>query len=884
MAQVSSGKTTPMMSQWEQCKQAAKDAVLFFRMGDFYEAFYDDAATLARLLNLTLTKRQGIPMAGIPHHACEGYIDRLVASGIRVAVAEQLEDPKKTKGIVKRGITRVVTPGTVLTSSLLAEKSNNFFAALHHKGSTLGFSFIDLGTSEFRVVEFDDPKELLNELHRLRPSEILCSRNFKKRYEELLNELQHSYQYLLDVQEDWVFDLQSTESFLCQHFRVQGLDGFGLKEMPAGITAAGALLKYIQEQLCLPTEHVLKISTYDNSQHLLLDRATLRNLELTEALQDGTRRNTLLSVIDQTQTPMGGRLLQQWIKKPLLSVTAIEERQGAIQGFLEKEEVSADLRIEFAKVRDLERLMTRISSGYAGPRDLLSLRFSLEQLPQIRSLLEKVPSSLLENKLASLEDVSTLCSFLETTLEDEVPAKVTDGQVIRAGYHKELDELRTISRNSKEWLNRYQEGLREELGIKTLKVGYTRAFGYYIDVSKGQASRMPETFLRRQTLTNNERFLSPELKEFEQKVLSAQDRITALESQLYNWIRQETAKYAEPIMRIAEGLATIDCLLGLAKVAADYAYIRPQIHDGLELNIEEGRHPVVESANCAERFIPNDTIMDPEQNRLLLITGPNMAGKSTYIRQVALLVILAQIGSFIPARRASMGIVDKVFTRIGASDDLSRGQSTFMVEMTETANILHNVSPRSLVILDEIGRGTSTYDGISIAWSVAEYLLTTEGRTAKTLFATHYWELTKLETEVHGAANYHVAVRECEDEITFLRKIVRGDTDKSYGIHVGRLAGLPKPVLERARQILLDLESKAGSPQETNGPQANSKTVIASKLKGNEHEIQLLMFEPPNQKQKVHPLVRELKKLDLNKLSPIDAHQKLVELKTMFEC
>lgn len=800
-----------MMAQWHTCKRAAESAILLFRMGDFYEAFYDDAIFLSKELDLTLTKRQGIPMAGVPCHTCESYIDRLVSKGHRIAVAEQTEDPKLAKGLVKREVVRIVTPGTVMNSSLLSDKANNFFISIVQTGKLYGMAFLDLSTGEFFVVEFNNIHDVKSEIYRLRPSELLASSKFCNSNGDLLDDLKLSFTFLLNPHEDWHFDPDTTYHFLTQHFGVKTLDGFGLKEMTAGVSAGGALLHYLQDQLCLSLDHIEEISTYSISNYMTLDPISQRNLELTESLKENSRTNTLLEVLDQTRTPMGARLMRHWVKQPLLDTKAICRRQDAVEVFYCAVRPLEQIRKLLDSVRDLERLIMKVSSGYASPRDLIALRFSFEPLPELRAALQSLHPNApaIAESLEYLDPHKEMTDLIAQAISDEPPAKVADGKVIREGYNAELDELRQLSHNGKAWLANYQTHLRNSTGIKTLKVGYNRMFGYYIEVSKGQAEKMPDTFQRRQTLVNAERFLSPELKEYEMKVLSAEEKIAHLENDLFTAIRQEVGKFSPSIAKVAQTIAYIDCLQSLGYLARKQEYCRPAVVEDNILQITAGRHPVIEASNLAEKFVANDTLLDGEANRMYLITGPNMAGKSTYLRQVALITIMAQIGSFVPAKSARIGIVDKVFTRIGASDDLSRGQSTFMVEMTETANILNNATDRSLVILDEIGRGTSTYDGISIAWSVAEYLLTTEGRLAKTLFATHYWELTKLEDKIPGAVNYNVAVQENEDSIIFLRKIVRGGTDKSYGIHVARLAGLPGQVIKRAKEILEHLEENS---------------------------------------------------------------------------
>jgi len=786
-----------MMSQWYECKKQAPGAVLLFRLGDFYEAFEDDAILLAKELELVLTKRQETPMAGIPAHTCESYIDRLVSKGYRVAVAEQMEDPqdvtRAVKGIVKREIVRMVTPGSVINSSLLSDKANNFIACLSQINSTYGLAILDLTTADFRVMEFQTSQELLDELGRFSPKEIVVSEKCWKHLSKNLEELGIS-SFL--VREEYHFDHRFACESLSKHFHVHTLDGFGLKGMTAAINAAGALMTYVRDDLNLNFSHIRSIHPHPLSKYMALDRITQRHLELIEPLHE--KGKTLLHILDETSTPMGGRLLREWLLHPLLSVEEIKLRQDHIEKFLNG---GADLKKHLKEVRDLQRLIMRIETGYANPRDLAGLRFSLEPLPEISRLLQKLG-------MKELPDLSELTKKIAGAIVDAPPLRLSDGGIFKSGYHFELDELKTLKSDSQTWLASYQTKLREEVQIKTLKVGYTQAFGYFIEVSRGQSEKMPLAFQRRQTLVNTERYISPELKEFEHKILTAEDKIAFLENKLFQELRQEIAQFAESIRQAAQWIAEIDVYLALAEIAREHGYTRPIVDTSDLLKIEDGRHSVIEASLEKETFIPNDVSFN-ELERLLVITGPNMAGKSTYIRQVALIVLLAQMGSFVPAKQAHIGIVDKVFTRIGASDDLSRGQSTFMVEMSETANILNNSTSRSLVILDEIGRGTSTYDGIAIAWSVAEYL---RDKQAKTLFATHYFELTRLEEELPGAVNYNVAVHESEKGIVFLRKIVKGGTDKSYGIHVAKLAGLPPAVIKKAEAMLAKLHATAAEP------------------------------------------------------------------------
>lgn len=835
--------TSPMMLQWEACKKVAGDAVLLFRMGDFYEAFYEDAVLLSRELELTLTKRQEIPMSGVPFHASDGYIDRLVGKGYRVAIAEQTEDPKKVKGLVKREVVRIVTPGSLISSSLLSDKVNNYFAAITRIGSSYGLAIVDLSTAAFHVSEIENEIELLNELCRLSPAEILTSIKFQNKHPTILAEVKKSFPCLVTIQEDWHFEHQAAHDFLLTHLQVKHLDGFGLNGKVSAINAAGTLLQYIHNVLNLPIQHLIELQIYSTANFMILDRNTQRNLELTESLHEsGRNKNTLLNLLDQTQTPMGARLLRQWIKQPLMSVEEICKRQDAIEIFQKHPLVIEELSKQLEQVRDIERLMMRVGAGYASPRDLVALRFSCEPIAQIKTLLQTLPQVSFICDQAKLDSLPEMIELIAKALVDSPPLRLSDGNLIRSGFHAGLDEIRSVGQDSQSWLSQYQSTMREQTGIKTIKVGFNRLSGYYIEVSKGQADKMPANFQRRQTLTNAERFITPELKQFETKIFSAEERIALLESELFNAVRSEVMKYAPQAIQNAHILAKLDCLRSLAEVARKHHYSRPVVDESSQFVIKDGRHPVIE-AHHHEKFVPNDLIMDDQTKRLIILTGPNMAGKSTYIRQAALIAIMAQIGSFVPAKSAHIGVLDKVFTRIGASDDLSRGQSTFMVEMTETANILNNATSRSLVILDEIGRGTSTYDGISIAWAVAEHLLLTEGRTAKTLFATHYWELTKLEGKIPGAVNYNVAVHETADQIIFLRKIVPGGTDKSYGIQVGRLAGMPSTVISRAKEILIQLEENANRKNAFEPSQPTSRPRRTQLKPSGPNEVQMTFFE-----------------------------------------
>ncbi|MGE5196474.1 MAG: DNA mismatch repair protein MutS [Anaerolineae bacterium] len=861
-------KQSPMMAQWHSCRQKAPGCLLFFRLGDFYEAFYDDAILIAKELDLTLTKRQEIPMCGVPFHTSEAYIDKLVAKGYRVAVAEQMEDPRQGAGLVKREIVRVVSPGTLICSSLLSDKESNYVACICQINASFGLALLDLSTSDFKAFEVAQEKELFDELCRLRPKELLISEKWHLTHLAFLEELLEQMSCTIHSKPNWQFDTQTSCEYLLRHFHIHNLDGFGLKDQPSAINAAGVLLSYVHEDLNLAIDHIDKISTDAISSYLSLSQTTIRHLELLEPLSEGKKGGGLLYHLDKTETPMGGRLFKQWLTHPLLDIELIHRRQEAVGGFLEYYPKAEELTLLFKEVRDLERLIMRIGALYGGPRDLIALSLSLEMMPRIREKLSAFDHRLIliKEALEQFCDVQDVVDLIKNALVEAPPIRLNDGGLFKIGFNKELDELVTIKSDSQGWIARYQVDLREKTGIKSLKVGYTKAFGYYIEVSRGASDKMPSSFQRRQTLINAERFTTTELKEFEYKVLNAEERIRFIEKELFDILRKSVAQHAPKIRKIATAIAQIDCLLALAKTAHDYHYTKPLVDTDDRLIIKGGRHPIIERLLPSDTFIPNDVSFD-ETTRLILLTGPNMAGKSTYLRQIALIVIMAQIGSFVPAQEAHIGIVDKVFSRIGASDNLSRGQSTFMVEMAETANILHRATPRSLVILDEIGRGTSTYDGISIAWSVAEYLLTRKDKRAKTLFATHYFELTRMEGETQGAVNFHLSVLETDGSVVFLHKIARGAADKSYGIHVAKIAGLPKEVLGRANELLSKLEKlKKSKP---------ARPSVSRK------EQQLDFFGEPTDAltAKRLQILKDFDNLDLNTLTPLDAHRKLSEWK-----
>ena len=746
-----------MMAQWYHCKKQAKDALLLFRLGDFYEAFHDDASILADELQLTLTKRQGVPMSGVPAHTVENYIEKLVGKGFLVAVAEQVEDPKTAKGLVKREVVRTVSPGTITNASFLQEKTNNFFACLTQINATFALALLDLSTGEFSVLEIESKKQLQDELFRRRPSEILSSQKTALALDSTLKDLTKQLPIRLDLKEDSFFEYKPCYRRLIHHFKVENLDIFGFKGMTAAVPAAGALLCHVEDEMNLSIKEITELKVDHLTTYMAIDQTTQRNLELIEPLHASSANYTLLKLLDRTKTAMGGRLLHTWLTRPLLSTKRIKQRQNAIKELIDHPDTLDAISEKLRAIRDLERLIMRIAGRYSSPRDLMSLKQSLAQIPTLISLLKPSKSPLLTEVQQNLPDLFFLTKKIESTLVDNPPAKVGDGPVIRESFHSPLDDLRELKADSQTWMANYQKQLKEATGIKTLKIIYSKAFGYCIEVSRSQASHVPASFERRQTLVNAERFISPELKSYEEKILTAEEKILELEHIIFQNLRQEIAAEIKLIRQAARAISTLDCLLSLAELARRYCYTCPEVDDSSILSIQDGRHPVIEVALPNPTFIPNDTDLVLDRSALLVITGPNMGGKSTYIRQVALITIMAQMGSFVPARSARIGIVDKVFSRIGASDDLSRGQSTFMVEMTETAHILAHATPHSLVILDEVGRGTSTCDGIALASAVAEYLIKLQGKGTKTLFATHYLELTRLEGQFPQVKNFNVA-------------------------------------------------------------------------------------------------------------------------------
>ena len=804
---------TPMMKQYREAKaDIPGDAILLFRLGDFYEMFFEDAARASALLDIVLTRRAGVPMCGFPYHALEMHLPKLLGAGVKVAIAEQLEDPKLAKGIVKRAVTRIITPGTIIDGTALSPSRNNFLLAICTRKEQYGLASLDISTGEFKVTELTALSDLETELNRLSASECIVPQSLYQAWEagELPRPVSNK-QLLFTPLENYYFAYDWADDELKRHFGVATLDGFGCRGVTLGVCAAGAVLHYAVENLRQSASHVTKLTVYSTTKFLKLDPISQRNLELVEPMYGTDRSNTLLAVLDKTGTPMGGRLLRSWVLRPLYDRDAIVARLDAVEGLKDDPLTLAELRETLGVVRDLERIVGRLNVGTANARDMLTLASGLSMLPGTKRLLQffDVP------KLAELEQMiepqPELVERIERAIVEEPPAVLNEGGIFNEQYNEELDELRKAAVEGKNWLSDIQQREQERTRIKSLKVKYNSVFGYYIEVSKSNLDLVPDDYIRKQTLVNAERFITPELKELESKILGAEDKARALELQLFQELRDYAQAFTVPIQNAAAALGEIDALASLAEVARERNYIRPKITEDETLQIIGGRHPVLEVNMRQERFVPNDVKMDGDHHRMMIITGPNMAGKSTYIRQTALLVLMAQMGAFLPADFAKIGLVDRIFTRVGASDDLSRGQSTFMVEMVETANILNHATPKSLVILDEIGRGTSTFDGLSIAWAVAEFLHDNEHCHCRTQFATHYHELTELAKTKKGVDNYNVLVREYGDQIVFLRQIVPGATDKSYGIHVAKLAGLPDEVVDRANAILEVLEESAPS-------------------------------------------------------------------------
>jgi DNA mismatch repair protein MutS len=880
---------TPMLRQYQEIKRQHPGTLLFFRLGDFYEMFFDDAAIGSKELEITLTARHkergaAVPMCGVPYHAAAGYIARLVRKGYRVAICEQTEDPKKTTKLVRREVVRVVTPGTAIDSQILEARDNNYLAGVFGVGQGMAVAFADLSTGEFLVTEFAGEQaweRVREQLDSFGPREIVFPKSLEPLFKPATatvaaggdgapaeTSVDHASQELgfsaaLTPLDDWRFSQEQSRALLLSHFEVNSLDGYGLSGRDLAVSAAGGVLYYVRETQKADAAHLSGISYFDPGDFLILDTTTVRNLELIEAL-DGSKTRSLIAVIDQTVTGMGSRLLKQWLLRPSMKIAELNARLEAVGEFKTAVILRDRLRAELKDVSDLERLMARISLGRATARDLVALKQSGDAIPEIKALLADATSMLVESIHDNLDELTDLRELIGTSIVDDPPATLLDGGYIRPGYNVELDEIREISSSSKAVIARIESRERQRTGIASLKVKFNNVFGYFIEVSKSNIRNVPADYERRQTLTNAERYTTPELKEYETKVLGAEEKISALEQEIFAAVRHRIAVETRRVQGVAHALSTVDALLSLAEAAARRNYCRPELTESDEIYIRAGRHSVIEATG--ERFIPNDVYLNNSTDRLLIITGPNMGGKSVYLRQTAIIAILAQIGSFVPADEARLCILDRIFTRVGASDSLSRGRSTFMVEMTETANILNTATPRSLILLDEVGRGTSTFDGLSLAWAIAENLHDSPQHAAKTLFATHYHEMTELAKLLPGVRNYQLAVKESGGTIVFLRRIVEGAAPKSYGIEVARLAGLPRTTIERAREILANLEA--------NELDVTGRPKLARHLPSRKTAPQPSLFEAANE-----AVVDELRNLDVESLGPEQAQVALRRLK-----
>ncbi|MDD6344381.1 MAG: DNA mismatch repair protein MutS [Coprococcus catus] len=870
---------TPMMQQYMAIKEQYKDCILFYRLGDFYEMFYDDALTASRELEITLTgkncgQEERAPMCGVPYHAVDVYLNKLVAKGYKVAICEQAEDPKQAKGIVKREVIRIVTPGTNLSQQALDEGRNNYLMCLVYDDNQFGLAITDISTGDFYTTEVATLKELYDEIHRFSPSEIICNDSFYMSGASL-DDFKDRLHVSVSTLDTWYMDEAVSVQKIKEHFKVASLDGLGLTDFPSGTLAVGALLLYLYETQKNTLDNLTKITPYRSGGYMIIDSATNRNLELIETLREKQKKGSLLWVLDKTKTAMGARLMRNWIEQPLIEKKKITARQDAVEELYNDMITREEIREYLNAVYDLERLVTRISYRTANPRDLIAFKTSLGMIPPVKQLLSQAKSAELkeiDERMDCLEDIYDL---IEKSIQDEPPIMIREGGMIKEGYNEDVDKFRLSRTEGKTWLAELEAREKEKTGIKNLRVRYNKVFGYYLEVTNSYKELVPEDWTRKQTLANAERYITPELKELEDMILGAEDKLAALEYDLYCEVRDSIGEQVVRIQETAKAIAHLDVLASLACVAQSNDYVRPSINTKGVIDIQGGRHPVVEKMNNNQMFIDNDTYLDNKNHRISIITGPNMAGKSTYMRQSALIVLMAQIGSFVPAKSANIGIVDRIFTRVGASDDLASGQSTFMVEMTEVANILRNATSRSLLILDEIGRGTSTFDGLSIAWAVVEHISNPKLLGAKTLFATHYHELTELEGKLDSVNNYCIAVREQGDDIIFLRKIIRGGADKSYGIQVARLAGVPDSVIDRAKEISgwleeTDVTDKAKNLQVRTS--AKKKEVVREAVPA-EKQMSLFDIYPAD-----HPVLKELAGLDVSNMTPIQALNTLYEL------
>ena len=872
---------SPMMQHYLSTKEQYKDSILFYRLGDFYEMFFDDAIIVSKELELTLTgkdcgQEERAPMCGVPFHAAETYINRLVANGHKVAICEQMEDPKTAKGIVKREVIKIVTPGTNLNTQALDETKNNYLCSLYYHGDAIGMSIADFSTGEYFVTELNSETELIDEINKFVPSEIIVNDYFSLSGIDL-SEINAKLNISMSQLDSWYFDENMCSRKLMEHFKINSLDGLGLKDYPYGIIAAGALLTYLYETQKSDMSHITTILPYTTGKYMLIDSSSRRNLELVETMREKQKRGSLIWVLDKTKTAMGARALRSMVEQPLIDKAEIIKRQDMIEELNNNAIDREEIREYLNPIYDIERLMTRISCKTANPRDLIAFRNSLEMLPHIKNIIGHFGSEMFKDCFEKMDDLGDLYRLIDSAIVEEPPITIREGGIIKDGFSAEADELRNAKTEGKEWLAQLEARERENTGIKNLKVKYNKVFGYYLEVTNSFKNMVPASWVRKQTLTNAERYTTDELKHLEDVILGAEDKLCGLEYELFCGVRDKIADEVTRIQATAKAVAMIDVFTSLSVVSQQNNYVRPKINEKGIIDIKNGRHPVVEKMMNNDMFVANDTYLDNGSNRVSIITGPNMAGKSTYMRQTALIVLLAQIGSYVPAEAANIGIVDRIFTRVGASDDLASGQSTFMVEMTEVANILRNATPKSLIILDEIGRGTSTFDGLSIAWAVVEHIANIKILGAKTLFATHYHELTELEGSLDGVNNYCIAVKEKGDDIVFLRKIVKGGADKSYGIQVAKLAGVPEPVLNRAKELVFELSSADISQKAKDIAQYNKKVdkINEEYRKVDDLEVkQMSLFDTVSD----NDIISEIKELDIGRMTPIDALNMLYKL------
>lgn len=863
---------TPMMKQYMATKEQYKDCILFYRLGDFYEMFFDDAITASRELEITLTgkncgQEERAPMCGVPHHAVDGYLTKLVAKGYKVAICEQVEDPKTAKGIVKREVLRIVTPGTNLNTQALDETRNNYLMCIVYMADRYGVSISDITTGDYFVTELDSARKLMDEITKFSPKEIICNHSFYVSGMDI-DDLKNRLGITVYSLESWYFDDDLCKRSLMDHFKLNSLEGLGLADYDCGVIAAGAILQYLTETQKTSLANLTTLTPYVTGKYMIIDSSTRRNLELCETLREKQKRGSLLWVLDKTKTAMGARMLRSFIEQPLIDKTEINSRLDAIEELNQNAISREEIREYLNPVYDLERLISKISYKSANPRDLIAFKSSLSMLPHIKYLLGDFKKELLTDIYEQMDELTDLCDLIDTSIMEEPPITIKEGGIIKEGCNEEIDKLRHAKTEGKTWLAELESKERDKTGIRNLKIKFNKVFGYYLEVTNSNKNLVPDYFTRKQTLANAERYITPELKELEDIILGAEDKLFALEYDLFNEVRDRIAAEVVRIQTTAKAVAKIDVFASLSLIAERNNYVRPVINEKGVIDIKEGRHPVVEKMISNDMFISNDTYLDNGSNRISIITGPNMAGKSTYMRQSALIVLMAQIGCFIPAASAKIGIVDRIFTRVGASDDLASGQSTFMVEMTEVANILRNATSNSLLILDEIGRGTSTFDGLSIAWAVVEHISNPKLLGAKTLFATHYHELTELEGKLSSVNNYCIAVKEKGDDIVFLRKIVKGGADKSYGIQVAKLAGVPETVIERAKQLVeelsdADITAKAREIQ----AETSTKTKVKTKKYDQVDLEQMSLFDTVSDQD----ILQELKEMDISTLTPIDA-------------